>query len=91
MDESARLPCRALLPGEFGLVKNGKSCFRPVIFCLGIVVLLSLKKSSVCPAFHKQAQQTESCQPLDLMGVVAAEVVTSAQRSDVTWDAEAIA
>lgn len=49
-----------------------------------------VKKSPVCPTFHKQPQQTESCQPLDLMGVVVTKVVMSSQRSDVTWDAEAM-
>lgn len=56
----------------------------------GVVVFQSLNKPSVCSSFHKLKQTAENCQLLDVMAVVAIEMVTSAQRSDVIWDAEAI-
>jgi len=39
---------------------------------------------------NRSRLKVENCQLLDLMAMVANKLVTSAQRCDVIWDAEAI-
>lgn len=82
-----------MLPTGFDLVENGNVLVSDLSPSVWRVVVLVIKKN---PQFvlvfinNGSRVRAENCQLLDLMTVVAAEMVTSAQRSDVTWGAEAI-